>query len=398
MDITITPALLNGTVKAIPSKSQAHRFLICAALANSETEIACPETNLDIEATINCLNALGATICRTNTGYHVIPITYAPEKATLYCGESGSTLRFLLPIAGALGTDTTFHLGGRLPQRPLTPLWEEMERMGCILSRPTESSIRCTGKLRNGTYRINGSVSSQFISGLLFAMSILGGESRLIITDKLESRPYVEMTRQALSIFSVNTDNYVVNNALPLCTPQQLTVEGDWSNAAFFLTATAIGNRVTVDGLDDQSFQGDKEITPLLTSLKDHCVIDASDIPDLVPILSIAAAANHGATFTNIRRLRLKESDRVAAIIQMLQSFGIKASADSDSLDVFPGSFCGGKVDSQNDHRIAMAAAIAATIANAPVTITNAQCVKKSYPSFWEDFQHLGGNYEQYIR
>ena len=193
MDITIQPKKLRGTVRVIPSKSQAHRYLICAALSGSPTVILCAETNRDMDATAECLNALGADIRRTDDGYHVIPIRQVPEQATLPCHDSGSTLRFLLPVAGALGVDATFLMEGRLPQRPLSPLWEEMERMGCSLSRPTPDTIRCTGTLRRGEYTIAGNVSSQYISGLLFAHRILGG-CTLTVTGKVESAPYIEMT------------------------------------------------------------------------------------------------------------------------------------------------------------------------------------------------------------
>ena len=171
MDITIQPGALRGTIPAIPSKSHAHRLLICAAFADSESELICPETNQDIEATAQCLNSLGAEISRTKEGYNVIPIRMLPVSAELNCGESGSTLRFMLPIVGALGIDTVFNMEGRLPKRPLSPLWEEMERMGCQLSRPSPNQLRCQGKLRSGSYQIDGSISSQYVPGLLFALS-----------------------------------------------------------------------------------------------------------------------------------------------------------------------------------------------------------------------------------
>ena len=171
MDITIYPRPLRGEVEIIPSKSQAHRYLICAAFADAPTQLVCPETNRDIEATADCLAALGARILRTDSGYTVFPVSDVPERAVLNCGESGSTLRFLLPVVGALGVDATFQLAGRLPQRPLSPLWEEMERMGCTLARPTPDTLRCIGKLIPGRYVIDGGVSSQYITGLLLALS-----------------------------------------------------------------------------------------------------------------------------------------------------------------------------------------------------------------------------------
>ena len=397
MDITIYPGKLTGTLQIIPSKSQAHRLLICAAFADRETEILCPETNEDISATAECLNALGATICRTESGYQVIPVREIPEKAVLNCRESGSTLRFLLPIAGALGVETTFQMAGRLPERPLFPLDKEMERMGCQITRPERNSLLCTGRLHPGAYSIAGDVSSQFISGLMFALVLLDGPSTLEITGKIESKPYIEMTRKALLRFGAHMEGSSISPSFPLKSPGEITVEGDWSNGAFFVAANALGNEILIHGLNDNSPQGDRVCKDILSSNAPIC-ISASDIPDLVPILSVAAAARNGGRFTDITRLRLKESDRVASTIAMLGAFGIYAEADENTLTVFPGKFHGCTVNSHNDHRIAMSAAIAATMADAPVTILGAECVSKSYPAFWEVYRTLGGNYEQHIR
>ena len=389
MDITITPGTLSGTVKAIPSKSQAHRFLICSAFAKTPTTLICPDTNRDIEATADCLRALGCDIQHTEEGYHIVPIQEIPKKALLNCCESGSTLRFMLPIAGALGVDATFQMAGRLPQRPLSPLWEEMERMGCILSRPTADTIRCCGKLQPGAYSIDGSISSQFITGLLFALSLLKEESNLQITGKTESKPYIDMTKKAMALF----------NAPDYQSPGTVAVEGDWSNGAFWLAAKQLGSDLAVDNLDINSPQGDRVICCILPQLESGAAeISAADIPDLVPILSVVAAAKHGAVFTNIQRLRMKESDRVASTIATLAALGGKATATEDTLQVFPCCFIGGTVDAYNDHRIAMAAAIASTVCSEEVTILGADCVKKSYPGFWDEFARLGGNYELYIR
>lgn len=398
MNITISPRILQGTVQAIPSKSEAHRLLICSAFADAPTNIICPETNQDIEATANCLRALGAVIERNSSGYKVTPAAAFPQQVVLPCGESGSTLRFMLPVVGALGIDATFLMEGRLPQRPLSPLWEEMERMGCALTRPSKSTLRCSGQLQAGEFAISGKVSSQFISGLLFAMALMEGNSRLQIIDTLESRPYVDLTQNALELFGVSSDSYAVRGCFPFRSPGNITVGGDWSNAAFFLTAAKIGNLIEVNGLDPDSAQGDRAVEDILKSMDQGLRVSATDIPDLIPILSIAAAANQVCTFTNIQRLRLKESDRVNSIMQMLSNLGIYAEATEDMLTVYPGKFHGGTVDSVNDHRIAMSAAVAATIADGPVTILNAQCVNKSYPSFWEEYRKLGGSYEQHIR
>lgn len=387
MDITIQPDVLRGSVKVIPSKSQAHRLLICAAFADSRTNLICQESNRDIEATVDCLNALGADIVRTANGYSIDPIGKIPGRAVLNCCESGSTLRFLLPIVGALGIDGVFQMEGRLPQRPLSPLWEEMERMGCRLSRPSENTIRCEGKLRCGKYVIDGSVSSQFITGLLFALSLIG-DSCLEITGKAESKPYIEMTESAMALFTA--PNYH--------TPGCIEVEGDWSNGAFWLAAQTLGNSIEVSNLKPDSSQGDRAAAGILPALEENITVDASDIPDLVPILAVTAAAKKGAVFTNIRRLRLKESDRVATVMEMIRNLGGRVEATEDTLTVYGTGLIGGIVNSYNDHRIAMAAAIAATVCKEPVTVIGAEAVKKSYPKFWDEYEQLGGHYEQYLR
>ncbi|MCI7574945.1 MAG: 3-phosphoshikimate 1-carboxyvinyltransferase [Candidatus Faecousia sp.] len=396
MDITISPRRLRGDLTVIPSKSQAHRLLICAAFSDKPTLLQCAETNRDIEATADCLTALGAKIIRTDSGYTVFPVKAVPEQAELHCRESGSTLRFLLPVAGALGVDALFTMEGRLPQRPLSPLWEEMERMGCTLTRPTSDTIRCTGKLRPGAYRIDGGISSQYITGLLLALSLLGSGSQLEITGKAESRPYIEMTKAAISLFGGDPDH---PGEKRFHSPGAVSVEGDWSNGAFFLAANELGSHLNLRGLDPDSPQGDRAVLGILPLLRSGAPrVSAADIPDLVPILSVAAASNHGAVFTDIRRLRMKESDRVASVMAMLKSLGGRAEADDNTLTVFPSGFTGGVVDSFNDHRIAMSAAIAATVCTGPVTVLGAECVSKSYPGFWEEYRRLGGNYEQHVR
>ena len=389
MDLTLSPRPLNGQITVIPSKSQAHRLLICAAFADAPTDLICPDTNRDIEATVDCLNALGANISRTDSGYCVVPMEQAPEAATLNCCESGSTLRFMLPIVGALGVDATFQMAGRLPQRPLSPLWEEMERMGCTLTRPTVDTLRCTGRLRPGRYSIDGGVSSQYITGLLFAQSLIEGESTLEVTGKIESLPYIRLTKNAMELF----------HAPHYRSPGRLTVEGDWSNGAFWVAAQTLGNDLSVHGLNEDSMQGDRAVVEICRQLLAGMpTVDASDIPDLVPILSIVAGAKHGAVFTNIQRLRMKESDRVASTIAMVEALGGKAWATEDTLTVCGTGYRGGTVDAQNDHRIAMSAAIAATVCTEPVTVLGTEAVKKSYPKFWDEYARLGGNYEQYLR
>ena len=396
MDITIYPRLLRGEITVIPSKSQAHRLLICAAFAHKPTTILCSQKNRDMDATACCLRALGADIQETSQGYLVTPAVNIPTHAELPCGESGSTLRFMLPVVGALGVDGVFRMEGRLPQRPLSPLWEEMERMGCSLTLPQENALRCCGRLRAGHYRIDGGVSSQFITGLLLGLSLLDGESELEITGKVESKPYIDLTKQAMALFGADPEHL---GRKQFVSPGEVIVEGDWSNGAFFLCANAIGSELVIRGLKEDSVQGDRAVTNILHQLEVGTpTVSAADIPDLVPILSVAASCKNGAVFTDISRLRLKESDRVDSVCRMLASLGGKAEATDNTLTVYPCAFTGGTVDSCADHRIAMSAAIAATVAAGPVTILGAQCASKSYPSFWDEYARLGGNYEQYLR
>ncbi len=394
MDLTIYPSTLSGEIQAIPSKSQAHRLLICAAFSDKETILECPQTNEDIEATVRCLNALGASIIRINNSYQITPIFELPENATMDCGESGSTLRFILPIVCALGIPTTIQMHGRLPYRPLSPLWEELERMGAILTHPTENTIQTAGKLRSGNYRISGNISSQYISGLLFATALLEGHSTIEITGKLESKPYIDMTQMALNTFGVDTKDFKVKGCYPFHSPEKLKIEGDWSNGAFFLAANALGSNVEICNLNLDSPQGDRAVAGILSNSETIQSISAADIPDLVPILTIVFGAKNGMVFTDIARLRLKESDRVASVCNMLDRLGAGAIATEDTLTIRPGCYHSCTVDSAGDHRIAMAAAIAATVADGPVTILGAECVAKSYPSFWEDYKNLGGRYE----
>lgn len=397
MDITITPGKLNGEIRAVPSKSHAHRLMICAAFADAPTDIICHQTSQDVAATIHCLNALGANIVQTDWGYRVFPIVNQPSKTSLDCRESGSTLRFLLPIVGALGIETTFSMQGSLSSRPLSPLWEEMEHHGCTLTRLSKNEIMCTGKLLPGNYVISGAVSSQFISGLLFAMALMDGNSHLTVLERLESKPYLVLTQQVLKLYGIETNGFSVAGGRRFSSPRKVTVEGDWSNAAFFLAAQQLGSTVTITGLDANSQQGDKLLAEIARKMRSPCTIDVADTPDLFPILAIVAGALRGAQFVSISRLHYKESDRVASVITMLEKLGCTVVAAENSMTVEPATYRSCTIDSYHDHRIAMAAAIAATVATGNVTIRDAECVAKSYPSFWEDYRKLGGNYEQHL-
>ncbi|MBR2849417.1 MAG: 3-phosphoshikimate 1-carboxyvinyltransferase, partial [Clostridia bacterium] len=346
-----------GKIKAIASKSVAHRLLICAAFADAPTRILCEETNKDIEATAASLNALGANIQRNAPYYDVIPVS--PENitrgATLPCGESGSTLRFLLPIAAALGADCSFLLEGRLADRPLSPLREELESHGVSISGKNPLSI--SGKLCGREFSIDGSVSSQFVSGLLFALTLMKNEATLTVTGKIESAPYIDITCYALSLFGApvqkNENKFTVGARASLTSPSYLEAEGDWSNASFPLALGVLGGEVEVCGLNPDSAQGDKRIIDILLrfgadiSVSDNgsyiarrsnlkgLDIDASQIPDLVPVLATVASVAEGTTrIYGASRLRLKESDRLFTVSDMLRRLGAKIEENDDGLTV----------------------------------------------------------------
>ncbi len=433
MTYTVQNARLNGTVHAIPSKSHIHRLLIASALYGSETEIRLGDTetpgSVDIDATAACLTALGAEIRKEQNRFYVKPITKSPRAASLPCRESGSTLRFLLPVVCALGCGAEFYPEGRLPDRPLSPLREELIRHGCKISEKGHVPLSVSGALSGGCYEIAGNISSQYITGLLLALPLLPAQSEIRIVGKLESRPYVDLTLDVLSAFDldilIKDENTILINSsgkdrVPSREPRVFYAEGDWSNAAFWLAAGALapsGSAIQVSGLSLHSRQGDKAIVTLLekfgsqleimqtgnglcdisvsSSALNAIEIDAADIPDLVPILALTAAAASGRTrIYNAGRLRLKESDRLETVSTVLSGLGAKIRVTEDGLLIEGNPGCslrGGTVDSYNDHRIAMTAAIAGTISQESVTITNAEAVNKSYPHFWNDFEKLNG-------
>lgn len=412
MTVSVMPSRPSGCVKAIASKSVAHRLLICAAFANRGTRILCEETGKDIEATAACLSALGAKITRNSPYYEVEPIS--PEKVTknayLPCGESGSTLRFLVPVVAALGADAYFVMEGRLPERPLSPLREELEAHGVSISSTGSNPMHVSGQLCGDSFSIEGNVSSQFISGLLFALSLLDRPATLTVTGRIESAPYINITADALALFgaapTVENNVYGINAKQMLISPEALEVEGDWSNAAFPLCLGIIGKgNVTVTGLNPSSSQGDMQIVELirrfggkLTPTPDghgyvaessalHGIdIDASQIPDLVPILATIASVAEGETrIYGASRLRLKESDRLESISAMLCGLGAHVRQTEDGLIINGKSrLSGGRVSSFNDHRIAMSAAVAASVCENEVIIDGAEATAKSYPAFWD--------------
>ncbi len=405
MDIKITPAPISGGIEAVASKSFSHRALICACLAKGKSEIRINTSSADIEATVSCLRSLGADIKINGSVYTVTPIAFPCEKAEIDCSESGSTLRFLLPVICALGTKAKINASGRLPKRPLSPLKEELILMGAKISNKFPLDV--SGKISAGEFTLRGDVSSQFVTGLLMALSYLGG-GKINLLPPVQSKPYIDITLQVLRTFGADikeeNNTFYINNA-PL-TGCNFTVEGDWSNAAFPL---CMGAEVT--GLNPDSTQGDKAILDVLknmgakitknngnfkadVSILCGCDVDASDIPDAVPVIAAIASTAAGETVIyNAERLRLKESDRIKTVCEMLRSLGADIRETDDGM-VINGkkSLSGGETQSFNDHRIAMAAAVAAVKCENAVIIRNADAVNKSYPEFWGDYNKLGGN------
>jgi len=412
MTEVLLPAKLEGSIAAIPSKSQAHRLLICAALADAPSRIRCPQLSGDIRATVDCLNSMGAAITQQDDLLLVTPIREMPQSlCTLPCGESGSTLRFLLPVVGALGLNACFRMEGRLPQRPMEPLTGLLQQQGMVI-RQENNLLFCEGQLRAGSYQIPGNISSQYISGLLFALPLLDGKSRLTVTTSIESGAYIAMTLDALSLCGIKTsqeaDGWQIPGRQKPHMGENLAVEGDWSNAAFFLCAGAVSAPVSMTGLRLDSTQGDRAILDVLrrfgakVETTKECItvspaplrgieIDAAEIPDLIPVLCAVACAAKGTTrIVNAARLRLKESDRLTATANLIGALGGFAEELPDGLVIRGnGSLQGGTADAAGDHRMAMTAAVCSLICSTPVTVPHAQCIQKSYPAFWQDFRSL---------
>jgi len=407
---------LAGRIKIPASKSQAHRILICAALGKTETKVICDGISKDIKATVDCLCALGADITLKDGGVlNVHPIKEIPtNRVVLRCGESGSTLRFMLPVVGVLGADAEFIMEGRLPERPLAPLDEQLVMHGMTLEKYKDRLI-CGGKLSAGSYTLPGNVSSQYISGLLMALPLADGESTLHIVGNIESKSYISMTEDAIKLSKVNIiakeTEYIIPGNTKYELPSICEVEGDYSNAAFFLCAGAFSEKgVTVDGLRPDSSQGDKAVLEILkifgadvtengssvtvkkAELK-GTQIDAAPIPDLIPVLSVVAAAADGETrVINAGRLRIKESDRLRSTADLLSSVGAEVSELEDGLVICgKKKLCGGNVASYNDHRIAMSAAVASSVCSGDIILDDGKCVEKSYPRFWHDLKIMKG-------
>jgi 3-phosphoshikimate 1-carboxyvinyltransferase len=410
--IVVYPGDLKGDITMPFSKSILHRALFCAALSGDLSIPILGEDTLsdDIQATVRCLEAL---IDHSSLSDEEM----AREPIRLFCKESGTTLRFLVPFVAALGIPASLDGSGRLPDRPLSEYAQIFSGKGVRLEFPSIGRylpLSIKGKLKPGRFSVPGDISSQYISGLLMVLPILDGDSEIILSSPLESEPYVEMTREVMLEFGVVTERtktgYLIEGNQKYHRDLPYLSEPDYSQAAFWLVAEYLGHKVSVMDLPDNSLQGDCEIRELLLKLRSMngssqfgempmLGVDASQIPDLVPIFAVAAAATPCVTrITNAERLRLKESDRLVSTKEILTRMGASISETSDGLIIFgkarvPGQpiFKSCDVDSYNDHRMVMVAAIAATRANGPVQISNFRAIDKSYPDFFRDFRMMGG-------
>ena len=404
MDIRIRPVPLHGAVTPPPSKSQAHRLIICAALAKGRSIIRNVAFSQDIRATLGCVSALGASWTELESG--VIAVDGLGGRKVsgalplLDCGESGSTLRFFIPIALAVAGGAEFCGRGRLMQRPQKPYFDLFDQMG-IKYEQKDDKLRVEGRLKAGEYRLPGNVSSQFFTGLLFALPLLDGRSEIIPTTELESEDYIRMTIQAqkmagLSVEQLPDGGHAVQGQS--YRTMDVAVEADWSQAGFWYAAKNLGSDLKICGMDEHSLQGDRRIAEFAALLgrEGDCAIDVSQCPDLVPPLAAMAALRKGdCRITGAARLRIKESDRLSAVTAALNAMGARVEEFPEELLIHGvSSLKGGAViDCCNDHRIAMMCAVAATRCRGGDTVLlGAECVRKSYPDFWLGYRELGGD------
>ncbi len=412
--VEITPSILGGEVTVPPSKSDVHRAIICAALSMGKCKISPVALSNDIRATIGCIEALGAKTAINGDTLTVDSSNIFKNKtALLDCGESGSTLRFFVPIAAAGAVEAEFVGHGSLNSRPIGIFSDILPPAGVDCKTEGVLPLSVSGQLKSGEFKIPGNISSQFITGLLFALPMLEGDSDIILTSPIESIGYVDMTIHTMSKFGVfveKTDYGWHVKGSQRYSPYDYTTDGDWSQAAFFMCSGAINGEITVNGLNIASKQGDREIAEILKRFGadvkisggsvtispnrlEGIEIDARQIPDLVPILAVTAAFANGVTrITNAERLRIKESDRLASISSALNRLGADVTETPDGLIIHGrDGISGGTVEGCNDHRIVMSMSIAAERASGKVTVTDASSINKSYPSFFEDYNRLGG-------
>ena len=393
MTVKIAPSTAYGKVTAPPSKSMAHRALLCGALSDGST-IKNLAYSKDIEATIGCLRALGARVEQTGDTIRLGGLNpfSLPDSTTLFCNESGSTLRFLIPLCMLSGKAVTLTGSQRLFQRPLS-VYKDIARQQNITWQQTDDSIAICGKLRSGDYQVPGNISSQFLTGLMYALPLLEGDSTLEVTGTFESASYIDLTLAALSSFGIHIRQEGHTFYIPgkqratLC---NYTVEGDYSNAAFLDAFNLLGGQVQIDGLSPDSMQGDRVYQTMYNQLENGIrQFDLSDCPDLGPVMFAAAAAKGGATFTGTARLQIKESDRGAAMAEELAKFGISVTVEENAVVVHPGALqtpseplCG-----HNDHRIVMSLALLCSRTGG--IIQGAEAVSKSYPDFFDKLRSL---------
>ncbi len=406
-DLKLEPVKLKGSVTVPPSKSLAHRAIICASLAEGRSKIRNIQYSEDILATIAGMRAFGAVIQTEEDTVIIDGISdySSGEGRTINCNESGSTLRFLIPLATLFEGKTRFTGQGKLGTRPLDTYEEIFSKQG-LHYRPSntdELDLTVEGSLRPGIYDVRGDVSSQFITGLLFTLPLLEAESEIRMTTPLESEGYVDLTLSMLKTFGINIDFDKEKQVFrvegnQVYRAQNTTVEGDYSQAAFFLSANALDNSVEVNGMNPASLQGDREIIAILEQLNDGAsderTIDGSQCPDIIPVAALVAALSDGrTTFTNLERLRIKESDRLEAVQKELARLGADIEIDGDALLIKGTAILKGNatVWSHKDHRIAMMLAVASTVCEKPIIIRDTECVAKSYPNFWDVFEQLGG-------
>ncbi len=406
MDLTIVPAKLRGKLTPPPSKSQAHRLILCAALAEGESLLKNVALSQDVEATLCCAQILGARWRREEGGRLRIwgtggQLWSGKDLPRFDCGESGSTLRFLIPVALALAGGGIFTGRGRLMERPQEPYIRLFQEKG-ISWEQEGGTLTVRGRLEAGEYRLPGNVSSQFFTGLLYALPLVEGTSRIVPTTPVESWDYIAMTVDALAGAGVTV---TVSHRAATCfymtgkmdyQAVDCTVEADWSQAAFWYAANFLGAEVAIQGLHPDSAQGDKAIAPFYWKLArpGDVELDVSQYPDLVPPLAAMAAVRRGtARLTHAARLRMKESDRLSSVTAALNTLGAQVEEHPDSLTIrgLDSLVGGGRVDCRNDHRIAMMAAVAASACETPFTLLGAECVEKSYPEFWKHYEMLGG-------